>query len=69
MWYHLGVAVAGIFALTAVWFGVQALERAVKRLPRGADVLSCWMCEGRGSCHCALRGEPGESAGEEEAKR
>lgn len=56
MWYHLAIAVVGVVALCVGWIGVQALERVVKRLPRGSDVLACWMCEGRGGCNCALRG-------------
>lgn len=57
MWYHLGVAALGLVALSVGWIGVQAIERAVKRMPRGSDVLACWMCESRGSCHCVLRGK------------
>jgi hypothetical protein len=57
MWYHLIIAIVGVVALSVGWMGVQALERAVKRMPRGSDVLACWMCEGRGGCHCALRGK------------
>jgi len=55
MWYHLGIAAVGLVVLSVGWLGVQAIERAVKRMPRGSDVLACWMCENRGSCHCVLR--------------
>jgi hypothetical protein len=44
-----------VVALCVGWIGVQSLERLVKRLPRGSDVLACWMCDDRGGCHCALR--------------
>jgi len=57
MVHNLVIAVLAVVGLAVLWVGVQALERTLKHLSRDADVLSCWMCEGRGSCHCALRGE------------
>jgi hypothetical protein len=56
MLYHMLIAVLAVVALALVWVAVQALERASKHLSRDTDVLGCWMCEGRGGCHCALRG-------------
>ena len=55
MLYHFVVAVLGVIGLAMLWIGVQWLERVVKWMPKGSDVLACWMCENRGGCHCALR--------------